>query len=165
MPESVELIDIEAFYGCGVRNINLPDNVVEIRDNAFSESAFETIHIGKGLQRIKTGVFNGCRALREVYITAPEPPEYLKYTASIGLEELGDVILYVPQASIEKYEETEYWSRFKEIRAIETAGIQDAVTDSENTETIYDLQGRRLQHTVPGINIINGKKIIIPSTR
>lgn len=27
-------------------------------------------------------------------------------------------------------------------------------------DTIYDLQGRRLQHTVPGINIVNGKKIL-----
>ena len=32
------------------------------------------------------------------------------------------------------------------------AGVEDGA--------VYDLQGRRLHHTVPGINIVNGKKIL-----
>ena len=32
------------------------------------------------------------------------------------------------------------------------AGVEDGA--------VYDLQGRRLRHTVPGINIVNGKKIL-----
>lgn len=161
IPESVKLIDIEAFMGCGVRNINLPDSVTDICADAFRESALETIHIGKGLSSIYTGVFNGCSNLREVYITAPEPPKYRTYPAYIGGEDLGDLILYVPQASLEKYKESEYWSQFKEIRSIETAGIADVETDRKNPDVIHDLQGRRLKHTVPGINIVNGKKILV----
>lgn len=161
IPESVDEIDIEAFMGCGIRNINLPDSVRYIRDSAFRESALETIHIGKGLSRIHTGVFNGCSNLREVYITAPEPPKYCTYPAYIDGEDLGDLILYVPQASLEKYKESDYWSQFKEIRSIETAGIADVETDRENHDVIYDLQGRKLKHTVPGINIVNGRKILV----
>lgn len=161
IPESVKYIDVEAFMGCGVRNINLPDSVRTIQDDAFRQCALETIHIGKGLSHIHTGVFNGCSNLREVYITAPEPPKYRTYPAYIGGEDLGELILYVPQASLEKYKESEYWSQFKEIRSIETAGIADVETGRENPEVIHDLQGRRLKHIAPGINIVNGKKILV----
>lgn len=161
LPESVKHIDIEAFMGCGVRNINLPDSVRHIGDDAFRDSALETIHIGKGLSLIYPGVFNGCVNLREVYITAPEPPKYHAYSAFICEENLGNIVLYVPQASMEKYKESEYWSQFKEIRSIETAGIADVETDRKNPDVIHDLQGRRLKHTVPGINIVNGKKILV----
>ena len=43
----------------------------------------------------------------------------------------------------------------------EAAGI-DAIPSSSGVEddAVYDLQGRRLRHTVPGINIVNGKKIL-----
>ena len=161
IPERVTTIDIEAFRGCGVRNLNLPDSVRHIGDDAFRDSALETIHIGKGLSLIYPGVFNGCVNLREVYITAPEPPKYHAYSAFICEENLGNIVLYVPQASMEKYKESEYWSQFKEIRSIETAGIADVETGRENPEVIHDLQGRRLKHIAPGINIVNGKKILV----
>ena len=43
----------------------------------------------------------------------------------------------------------------------EAAGI-DAIQATPDVEdgAVYDLQGRRLHHTVPGINIVNGKKIL-----
>ncbi len=43
-----------------------------------------------------------------------------------------------------------------------TTGIEQLRTiDSDGTERIYDLNGRQLSTPTKGINIINGKKVII----
>jgi hypothetical protein len=43
-----------------------------------------------------------------------------------------------------------------------TTGIEQLRTiDSDGTERIYDLNGRQLSAPTKGINIINGKKVII----
>lgn len=165
IPENSSYIGINAFHSSGIRNINVPDRVEYIRHGAFSGSALETIHIGKGLLQIGAGVFKYCDNLKSVYITTPEPPEFVSNYGFADEDDLSNVILYVPEASMGKYRASEYWSLYKEIRSIESSGIADTEIDSEETEVIYDTQGRRLKHKLPGINIVNGKKIIIPSTR
>lgn len=166
IPENATYIDMGAFEGSGIRNLNVPDRVASIGSNAFSSSSLESIHIGKGLLEIGDRVFAQCKNLKDVFITAPEPPVFDKnLKLDYDAKDLADIILYVPQASIEKYQESEYWSLFKEIRSIESSGIDEMESDQVRQETIYDMQGRRLRHTEPGINIVNGKKVIISSTR
>lgn len=165
IPENALFIGMRAFEGCTFKNINVPDRVEYIRHGAFSGSALETIHIGKGLVQIGAGVFKYCDNLKSVYITTPEPPEFVSNYGFADEDDLSNVILYVPEASMGKYRASEYWSLYKEIRSIESSGIADTEIDSEETEVIYDTQGRRLKHKLPGINIVNGKKIIVPSTR
>ena len=44
----------------------------------------------------------------------------------------------------------------------ETTGIDDVEGEVEEVETIYDLQGRRLQEiTHPGVYVVNGRKIVV----
>jgi len=40
-------------------------------------------------------------------------------------------------------------------------GIEEIAVESEKVQGIYDLQGRRLSAPVKGINIINGKKVLV----
>jgi len=44
----------------------------------------------------------------------------------------------------------------------ETTGIEEVTSDKGQvtSETIYDLQGRRLSKAQKGLNIVNGKKVI-----
>lgn len=70
--------------------------------------------------------------------------------------------LYVPQGSLEAYKEADGWKNFLNIQEIATSGI-DTVDDNTNDihPLIYDMQGRRLEKPLKGVNVINGKKVIV----
>ncbi len=52
-------------------------------------------------------------------------------------------------------------SQWKVVMVVDNTGI-DEVTTNDNKEVIYDLTGRRIDEiTVPGIYIVNGKKILV----
>ena len=85
--------------------------------------------------------------------------------------------LYVPQGSIEIYSETFGWNDFDRILEIEDGypddsnGIEAAYSESieSNGLNVYNLQGIRqnvttpegLRNLLPGIYIINGKKVLV----
>ena len=58
-------------YGCtDIFNINIPDNVDEINDEAFAASGLTHIDLPKKLDRLHYGVFENCANLR--YIEIPD---------------------------------------------------------------------------------------------
>lgn len=167
IPENIQFIGMRAFEGCSFKSIKVPDRVEYIEAGAFRGSGLETIHIGKGLSLIGPGVFKYCDNLKDVYITAPEPPEFTSEHDFIYEEidegYLANVVLYVPEASMDKYRESEYWSHYKEIRSIESSGIADIEMNSEKRTPMYDLQGREVNPDTarPGIYIRDGRKIMV----
>lgn len=48
-------------------------------------------------------------------------------------------------------------------RLVQTDGVKDVLTDvsKKGDSVIYDLTGRRLQHFSRGVNIVNGRKVVI----
>ena len=64
----------------------------------------------------------------------------------------------------EKYQEHWGWSKFKNI--VETdefplAGISDVI-GAPDEHALYDLQGRKVSHPLPGrVYIQNGKKVVL----
>ena len=77
------------------------------------------------------------------------------------------IFLLVPRESIEQYKLAPYWRQFPLICAIED-GVEAAlalgieqVIQPKSKGTIYDLNGVRLSQPRKGINIQNGKKVII----
>ena len=45
---------------------------------------------------------------------------------------------------------------------VETAGITDVITKANTSEVIYNLQCVRLSKPQRGLNIVNGKKVLLP---
>lgn len=71
--------------------------------------------------------------------------------------------VYVPKGSLAAYQAADGWKNFWEIREYdETTGISTVKTKPQETgHNYYDLQGRKLREPQKGINIINGKKVLI----
>ena len=44
---------------------------------------------------------------------------------------------------------------------INNTGIEEVTGEDVNTNTIYDLQGRKIENPTKGIYIINGKKVFV----
>lgn len=71
--------------------------------------------------------------------------------------------VYVPKGSLATYQAADGWKNFWEIREYdETTGISTVKTKPQETgHNYYDLQGRKLREPQKGINIIDGKKVLI----
>jgi len=73
----------------------------------------------------------------------------------------NNATLYVPAGTKEKYQATEGWKDFANIEEGLPTGINVVEDTRNNKNTIYDLNGVRQSEPKKGINIINGKKVVI----
>lgn len=145
----VNAIGEYAFYNrvwdSGMRYLSIPSTMEEIGYNGLATS------------------FTGT-----VICYATIPPQCLGHT-SFGVSH--DAVLRVPKASLELYEQAEWWKYFlmynAKIEAIEdTMGIEHIETNVPylQSDAVYDLSGRRLtdvENLKSGIYIVNGKKVVI----
>lgn len=141
----VNAIGEYAFYGCELRYLSIPATVKEIGYDGLA--AF----------------FNGT-----VVCYATIPPQCFNHT-SFGVS--YDAVLRVPKASMELYEQAEWWKYFwiynTKIEAIEdAAGIESVEVGipEPQPDAVYDLSGRRIadvENLKSGIYIVNGKKVVI----
>lgn len=70
--------------------------------------------------------------------------------------------IYIPNGSLEAYMQADVWKNFWGLQEKDLTGIETVVADDSNTDNvIYDMQGRRLDAPKAGLNIINGKKVMI----
>lgn len=73
-----------------------------------------------------------------------------------------NVNVYVPKGSLEAYQQADVWKDFQNLQEKDLTGIETVVANGNNTDNvIYDMQGRRLDAPKAGLNIINGKKVMI----
>lgn len=90
----------------------------------------------------------------------PTPPNVDSYCFNGNQYENANV--YVPIGSLEAYQQADVWKDFRNLQEKDLTGIETVVTDGSNTDNvIYDMQGRRLDAPKSGLNIINGKKVMI----
>ena len=70
--------------------------------------------------------------------------------------------LHVPATSIEAYKTAAPWKNFKNIvEYVNPSGIQCITLDVNANVSVYDLNGRSLEKSCKGINIINGRKVLV----
>lgn len=78
------------------------------------------------------------------------------------LEEWYDALCFVVPDDTKEYEFILYPStKTYEIKPIETSGINDVLMDVKDKMRIFSIEGLELRKPQKGLNIINGKKIII----
>jgi hypothetical protein len=141
IPNSVTNIGDYAFYLCyNLTSITIPNSVKSIGKKAFDEIAVSTI----------VSLIENPFAINTLWSGAIFSGKTLNYAT-----------LYVPNGTIDKYKATEGWWDFKNIVEGVPSGIKGVHLDSDKDYPVYDINGRRLEGPQRGINIINGKKVVV----
>lgn len=163
IPNSVTRIGGRAFESCSsLISIAIPNSVKWIYDYAFLGcSSLTSIAIPNSVTMIQHQAFAKCPNLENVYSYAESVPSTLADLFSESYIEYAT--LHVPAASVNDYSTTEPWKSFGNIVPLtaEELGIEGISVDN-NSNTYYDLNGRRLNDApAKGLYIQNGKKVMI----
>ena len=117
-----------------------------------------SVTLGKNLELIGTNAFKGCDSLIAFTSENHEPP-YVDFLCDDRI--YTQAKLFVPIDAIEKYKNTSPWNLFSNILDISQSGIDDVFLDSNNPVIIYNIMGHKLSHPQRGVNIINGRKVLV----
>lgn len=120
IPESVVKLD-GTFTGCtGLTAMTVPASVNYIGARTFDGcSALTTVVLPSSLTYIAEQAFFNCGNLRHVTCLATTPPSMYTYTSEdFDYETYMDGILYVPGASIQQYQSTDWWNLFQNVQGL-----------------------------------------------
>lgn len=104
--------------------------------------------------------------MTEIFSLNPTPPNiptpYDKDWWTFDDRTYENATLYVPEEALEAYKNTRYWKEFLHIKGFDPTGMKGIEADGNGKQKVYyDINGRRLSAPRKGLNIINGKKVII----
>ena len=155
---SVTSIGNYAFYFCyRLTSITIPNSVTSIGNYAFYDCGLTSIEIPNSVTSIGEGAFDWCTSLTSVTVLNPTPV----VIAEDVFTNRTNAILYVPEGSKSAYQTADYWKEFKEIVEIDPSGIDQIMSNDKNNATIFTLDGKRIKKPQKGINIIDGKKVVV----
>ncbi len=164
IPDGVTSIGDYTFYFCyGLTSVDIPNNVTSIGESAFAYcSKLTSITIPNSLTSIGKSAFYEANISTIVsLIENPFAINTLWSGAIFSGKTLNYAMLYVPNGTIDKYKATEGWWDFKNIVEGVPSGIKGVFLDNDKDYPVYDTNGVRLREPKKGINIINGKKVVV----
>lgn len=153
-------------------------NVVEIGGAAFADlEGANYLAFGSKLKRVGIGPFNYAR-LNKLFLGCHDIPdgEYVDYVDGVYSDIWGsykNVTLYVPRDAVDKFRKHRVWGMAKDVLPIEDTEFAyladtelDAVDEVETSSTamphsIYSLTGVKLNKPIKGLNIVDGKKVMV----
>ena len=185
IPNSVIEIGAGAFDGCrGLTSITIPNSVTEIGNSAFYGCrGLTSITIGNSVTKIGSSAFDGCRgltnitipnsvteigwmafcdctALTALYILNTTPPTIEE--ECFETKQYMTLNVFVPHEALSTYQGAVGWKNFWNLQGFDPTGIDNVKNDILNgSSKCYDLRGNRLSAPKRGLNIINGKKVIV----
>lgn len=167
LPNSVISIGSYAFADCcSLTSITIPESVTEIGNNVFTGCGFTNIILPSSIKKI--GTFSDSDNIKTIYVLNPTPP--LVKLSSDNYENLElftknqymTLNVYVPQGSLSAYQNADVWKDFWNLQEGAPTGIESVKNITPNAKNCYyDLRGNRLSVPKRGLNIINGKKVIV----
>ena len=172
IPNSVTSIGDLAFSGCsGLTSVTIPNSVTSIGMWAFQEcNGLTSVTIPSSVTSIGDYAFD-CKNLATVVSLIENPLTITWYTPNpvpghkvraFSQNTFMNGTLYVPKGTKFAYEAMEGWKDFRNIVEGTPTSITRVTLDKETPNTpIYDLNGRKLAEPQKGINIIEGKKVLI----
>jgi hypothetical protein len=118
-----------SFHACAeLRSMTIQGPLTEIPWRAFDGCPkLETVDLPATIESIAGFAFAGCTKLHKLIVRSPDPPVFQMDNSEPGVTDFdwafNDIsftkcILYVPAASISKYQNAIGWNRFKHIQAI-----------------------------------------------
>lgn len=158
IPTSVKKIETATFGDCqSLTSITIPEGVTTISEQAFASCASLTsIVLPSTITFISPQSFLGCNGLKSVTVKSPIPIALYNGT----FEVFGE--LHVPAGSKDAYSKSPIWKNFTIIEDTETTGIANVPTSiTQHLTPVFDLSGHSLTAPRKGVNIINGKKVMI----
>lgn len=160
--KSVLKIGDAAFMGLDhLYTIKIPNSVECIGDSVFLGTGLKEITIGNSLKEIGCKAFAHCDSLMTIKVCNPIPPN-ITDDAGFSNKQYMDATVYVPVGSLAAYQSADVWKNFWNIKEDSSLTGIDKVKISQEKETkIYNLNGQKLIAPPKGLNIINGKKILI----
>ena len=165
IPKETDVLEYEAFYyHSQMKEIKLPDNLKAIADYAFMGTGLSTITIPESVDSIGTSAFRNCVNLTTVKVLRKEPlkiKESVFFNGTDTIYTFDQATLYVPMGTKVNYQEADGWKNFKNIVEFKTTGIDDIIADEDKQRAIYSISGVRLKKPHKGLNIINGKKVLV----
>jgi len=115
VPSFVTTIHNAAFFGsAGLTSITIPNTLTEIGGSAFLEcTSLTSITIPYSVKKLGSYVLSVCTGLKEITVQ-------WKIPLSINSEtfrnlEISEITLYVPDGTIEAYQDADFWNMFGEI--------------------------------------------------
>lgn len=162
LPNSVTTIGRGAFYDCeNLTKVSLGNSVTKIGDLAFKDCENLTeISLGKSVAGIGSGALTGCSNLTTIYSLNPTPPTF--ESDEFTNKQYINMNVYVAKGSLAAYQTADIWKNFWNLQEYSTdTGIGNITFDGVQENNIYDLQGRKQDAPQHGINIINGKKVLV----
>lgn len=189
IPNSVTSIGDAAFKCTGIKELVLPNSVIYIGMYAFNSCGYLTnITLSESLESIQFAVFEDCSNLTSItipasvvsidayaiykyigevsiYLLSPTPP-YIDGISFSHKWVKNFATIHVPVGYKDTYKNNDAW---KDFTIIDDIVIPENVTaistlkynSSTPNEKIFTLSGKRLSTPHKGVNIINGKKIIL----
>ena len=161
IPNSVTSIGNYAFANCsGLTSVTIPNSVTSIGDFAFYKcTSLTSITIGSEIKYINSYAFASCPELTDVTCYAENVPT--TYSNAFYDTHIENATLHVPASAVNAYKAADPWKNFKNIIEANPTGIKAIENTQTKNTTIYDMNGVRLSEPKKGINIINGKKVVI----
>lgn len=153
-------------------------NVVEIGGAAFADlEGANYLAFGSKLKRVGIGPFNYAR-LNKLFLGCHDIPdgEYVDYVDGVYSDiwdSYKNVTLYVPRDAVDKFRKHRVWGMAKDVLPIEDTVFAyladtelDAVGEVKTSSTamphsIYSPTGVKLNRPIKGLNIVDGKKVMV----
>ena len=165
IPNSVTSIGNWAFFGCsGLTSVTIPNSVTSIEDYAFQYcKGLTSVTIPKSVTSIGGWAFEGenlttvVSLIENPFVIGGKSSSYRAFSVNT----FNYATLYVPVGTIDKYKARNGWKDFAYIVEGTPTGIKVVENTQNKNATIYDLNGVRLSEAKRGINILNGKKIVV----
>ena len=125
----------------------------------YGKSTLTEVYIGNSMTNIYKYAFESCSGLTTLYLLNPIPPNISNDFTNKQYMELN---VYVPQGSLSAYQVADVWKDFWELQEFDPTGVETIKANGKKTkDTYHDIQGRKLNAPKNGLNIINGKKVLI----
>ena len=173
LPESLEEIGAEAFNGWEMTSLVIPNKVVKIGKLAFSNCTdIEKLVLGNSVSYVGYDAFSANYKLKEIDLLSEDFHSFSNafvHCNSVEFVNLPDtdwarkLWLDLDSDCKKRYWSYETDGNGKVVKLLEIATAIDApnVTTDMKDKTIFDLKGNRLSHVEKGVNIVNGKKVLV----
>lgn len=187
IPNSVTSIGSWAFDESGLKSMVMPNSIIALGINVFMNCrAMETLVFSESLEIIPEFLLNQCHALKSITIPASvkvveeyalaycnniqsitflstTPPTIYPGSFEAHYHNYG-ITIHVPEGCRDTYEDSTVGQPFTNIvdDVKISTGISNVTFSNTDTESrIFRLNGTRVSSLQKGINIVNGKKVMV----